>query len=354
MPGGGGRASLVDQLTKFVLEPGPEECSVKCRITRNCKGIDKGIYPTYFLHYEQDNGKRIFLLAGRKRKKCSTSTYVLSTDPTDLSRQGDSTLATVRSNLLGTVFSISRPNSSNFSEPPHQINFRPVYNKSLVHSFEHLIRPESGSGGSDGSSCDNGVDCHQKHKHNSSAAIDCCACPGPKIVPYFNSSFEPSSNAGSVITSLQDIGCVIYQPNILGIAGPRKMKVLLPLPSLSSMHTVISSGNGSNRCNGQVVGGQSLIDKYKNRDICDMILLNSKEASWDRKLNSYVLNFRGRANQASVKNFQLCHSHNPDIVIMQLGKVEQDVFIMDFRYPLSALQAFGIALSSFDCKLACE
>ena len=38
-----------------------------------------------------------FLLAGRKRKKCSTSTYVLSTDPTDLSRQGSSTLATLRS-----------------------------------------------------------------------------------------------------------------------------------------------------------------------------------------------------------------------------------------------------------------
>ena len=55
-----------------------------------------GIYPTYFLHYEQENGRRIFLLAGRKRKKCSTSTYVLSTDPTDLSRQGNSTLATVR------------------------------------------------------------------------------------------------------------------------------------------------------------------------------------------------------------------------------------------------------------------
>ena len=25
-----------------------------------------------------------------------------------------------------------------------------------------------------------------------------------------------------------------------------------------------------------------------------------------------------------------------------------------FRYPLTALQAFGIALSSFDCKIACE
>ena len=33
-----------DHLTKFVLEPGPEDCSVKCRITRNCKGIDKGMF----------------------------------------------------------------------------------------------------------------------------------------------------------------------------------------------------------------------------------------------------------------------------------------------------------------------
>ena len=28
-----------------------------------------------------------------------------------------------------------------------------------------------------------------------------------------------------------------------------------------------------------------------------MIFLHNKEASWDRKLNSYVLNFQGRANQ---------------------------------------------------------
>jgi len=27
---------------------------------------------------------------------------------------------------------------------------------------------------------------------------------------------------------------------------------------------------------------------------------------------------------------------------------------MDYRYPMCAVQAFGIALSSFDSKLACE
>ena len=43
-----------------------------------------------------------------------------------------------------------------------------------------------------------------------------------------------------------------------------------------------------------------------------------------------------------------------DYIVMQFGRVSDDVFTMDYTYPLSALQAFGIALSSFDGKLACE
>ena len=39
---------------------------------------------------------------------------------------------------------------------------------------------------------------------------------------------------------------------------------------------------------------------------------------------------------------------------MQFGRVADDVFTMDYNYPLCALQAFSIALSSFDGKLACE
>jgi len=43
-----------------------------------------------------------------------------------------------------------------------------------------------------------------------------------------------------------------------------------------------------------------------------------------------------------------------DVVVMQFGRVGKDAFTMDFQYPLCALQAFGIALSSFDYKIACE
>jgi len=43
-----------------------------------------------------------------------------------------------------------------------------------------------------------------------------------------------------------------------------------------------------------------------------------------------------------------------DYIVMQFGRVSEDVFTMDYNYPLCAIQAFGIALSSFDGKLACE
>lgn len=43
-----------------------------------------------------------------------------------------------------------------------------------------------------------------------------------------------------------------------------------------------------------------------------------------------------------------------DYVVLQFGKVTSETFTMDYSFPLSALQAFGITLSSFDSKLACE
>lgn len=43
-----------------------------------------------------------------------------------------------------------------------------------------------------------------------------------------------------------------------------------------------------------------------------------------------------------------------DYVVLQFGRIDEHEFTMDFRYPMSAIQAFGICLSSFDGKLACE
>ena len=62
------------------------------------------------------------------------------------------------------------------------------------------------------------------------------------------------------------------------------MKVLIPRPSTDSNTTVFCVG-------------KSFIEKYKQRDTSDLIMLTSKDAEWDKELKSYVLNYHGRATQ---------------------------------------------------------
>lgn len=86
----------------------------------------------------------------------------------------------------------------------------------------------------------------------------------------------------------------------------------------------------------------------------NIVELHNKTPVWNDETQSYVLNFHGRVTQASVKNFQLVHDSDPEYIVMQFGRTSEDVFTMDYRYPLCAMQAFAIALSSFDGKIACE
>ncbi|MGH0164624.1 UNVERIFIED_CONTAM: hypothetical protein FKN15_047568 [Acipenser sinensis] len=86
----------VDDLEEFAVRPATQGVTIKCRITRDKKGMDRGMYPTYYLHLEREDGKKVFLLAGRKRKKSKTSNYLISIDPTDLSRGGESFIGKLR------------------------------------------------------------------------------------------------------------------------------------------------------------------------------------------------------------------------------------------------------------------
>lgn len=113
----------LEDLELFAMRPAPRDVTIQCRITRDKRGVEKGIYPTYYLHMEKEDGKRVrrekpfwfvcveciafllsnildgqvFLMAGRKRKKCKTSNYLISIDPTDLSRDTESFIGKLRS-----------------------------------------------------------------------------------------------------------------------------------------------------------------------------------------------------------------------------------------------------------------
>lgn len=71
-------------------------------------------------------------------------------------------------------------------------------------------------------------------------------------------------------------------------------------------------------------------------------------------MQAFVLNFNGRVDKASVKNFQLIDNDDENKIYLQFGRIAENEFTLDFQWPFSPTQAFAIALSSFDGKLACE
>nr|XP_055046411.1 tubby-related protein 3 isoform X1 [Misgurnus anguillicaudatus] len=268
-PSAEGTSIEVDNLEEFVLRPAPRGVTVKCRISRDKKGMDRGLYPTYFMHLEREDGKKVFLLAGRKRKKSKTSNYLISVDATDLSREGESFIGKLRSNLMGTKFT--------------------VY--------------------------DNGT--------------------------------NPTKNPGALLeenNTRQELAAICYETNVLGFKGPRKMTVIIPGMNMNFERVPVRPACDQ----------ESLLNKWQNHSLENLIELHNKAPVWNDDTQSYVLNFHGRVTQASVKNFQIVHDNDPDYIVMQFGRVAEDIFTLDFNYPMCALQAFAIGLSSFDSKLACE
>ncbi|XP_061438552.1 tubby-related protein 3 isoform X2 [Rhineura floridana] len=258
----------MENLEEFVLRPAPRGITVKCRISRDKKGMDRGLFPTYYMHLERDDNKKVFLLAGRKRKKSKTSNYLISVDPTDLSREGESFIGKLRSNLMGTKFTV----------------------------YDHGVSPIKAQG----------------------------------LVEKADTRHE--------------LAAICYETNVLGFKGPRKMSVIIPGMNLNHQRIPIRPRNEH----------ESLLAKWQNKNMENLIELHNKAPVWNDDTQSYVLNFHGRVTQASVKNFQIVHENDSDYIVMQFGRVAEDVFTLDFNYPLCALQAFAIGLSSFDSKLACE
>jgi tubby-related protein 1 len=141
----------------------------------------------------------------------------------------------------------------------------------------------------------------------------------------------------------KEIGLCRYEQNVLGTKGPRKMKCYIPTVE-NGVSTTFQPANDA----------ESMSRLIDNKEMTGIISLENKAPTWNAQVGAYVLNFYGRVTRASVKNFQLVDVEDPSRIILQFGRVEDEVFTMDVRWPMSIRQAFSICLSSFDYKFACE
>lgn len=86
-------------------------------------------------------------------------------------------------------------------------------------------------------------------------------------------------------------------------------------------------------------------------------MLHNRQPVWIKEINGnsggYMLNFKGRVERPSIKNFILEETLNgPDVLLF--GKVNENKFTIDVSSRISVFIGFAVALSSFDSRLMCE
>ncbi|KAI4352980.1 hypothetical protein L6164_007180 [Bauhinia variegata] len=313
-------------------QPGPRDGTMQCFIKRDKSKLTYHLFLCLSPVLLVENGK--FLLSAKRTRRTTCTEYIISMDADNISRSSNTYIGKLRSNFLGTKFII--------------YDTQPPYNNAQL-------------------------------------------SPPGRSRRFHSKKVSPKVPSGSY-----NIAQVTYELNVLGTRGPRRMHCtmysipssslepggfvpgqpeLLPRPledsfrSISLSKSIDNSSEFSSSRFSDIVGPGNEDEEGKERPL----VLKNKAPRWHEQLQCWCLNFRGRVTVASVKNFQLIAATQPaagaptpaqptqsssssdhDKIILQFGKVGKDMFTMDYRYPLSAFQAFAICLTSFDTKLACE
>ncbi|KAJ8764383.1 hypothetical protein K2173_006123 [Erythroxylum novogranatense] len=292
-------------------QPGPRESPIQCFIKRDPSTS------TYLLYYglvpsEGETDK--LLLAARKFRRATCTDFIISLLADDFSRASNTYVGKLRSNFLGTKFTI-------FDTQP---------------TYEVPIRPTSRR----------------------------------------NRRFHPNQVSPKLSACNYNVGTITYELNVLRTRGPRRMHCVMHTIPVSCIEEVGSAPTTSDVFNGLSSSGSKMkalvpdinststsVSPVTFQSVREPLILRNKAPRWHEQLQCWCLNFRGRVTVASVKNFQLAAATessdaaptvDQEQVILQFGKIGKDIFTMDYRYPLSAFQAFTICLSSFDTKPACE
>lgn len=299
-------------------QPGHRESPIQCFIKRDTATS------TFLLYYglvpsEGENDK--LLLAARKIRRATCSDFIVSLVSDDFSRASNTYVGKLRSNFLGTKFTMYD------CEPTFEVPTQTQHANRISRRF---------------------------HSRQVSPRLPACN---------------------------YSIGTITYELNVLRSRGPRRMHCMMhsiPMSSIEEGGTVPTLTSLTETFGGQFPHLSTSKGKESVSDISspspsqspvltqgseEPLVLKNKAPRWHEQLQCWCLNFRGRVTVASVKNFQLVAAvesfHNvssadQERVILQFGKIGKDIFTMDYRYPLSAFQAFAICLSSFDTKPACE
>ncbi|XP_031117069.1 tubby-like F-box protein 5 [Ipomoea triloba] len=296
-------------------QPGPREFPIQCFIKRD---RSTSTYRLYLgLTPSKDESDKLLLAAKRIRRLTGTD-FMISLVADDFSRSSNTYVGKLRSNFLGTKFTLYDSQSPYHSGAQHNNQRRKRFNANKV------------SPGS--STCVSTI----------AYKLKILRTKGPRRMHCVMHSIP--------LSSIQE-GGTAPTPTSLPLSFGSKYTP----PPVSKVNEPVTDFNSPSLLGSQV--------SPPSPPSQVPLTLRNKVPKWHEDLQCWYLNFKGRVTVASVKNFQLIAAVDPshniahtdqEKVILQFGKIGKDVFTMDYCFPLSAFQAFAICLTSFDLKPACE
>ncbi|CAE7869989.1 TUB [Symbiodinium sp. KB8] len=166
------------------------------------------------------------MLAGKKRSKQRTSNYVISCDKADLNRKGENFVGKLRSNFVGTAFTV----------------------------FDDGEAPKDFAK-------------QKKKKGSGQLRKEIVACT------YVSTALRPCSGQMLTFPRLHPSSLVSQAKNVMGSKGPRKMRVSIPRLDEKGQPLVFAPTVKDETC--------SLMRVFKDGDTADLVCMINKPPKWN-------------------------------------------------------------------------
>ena len=177
---------------------------------------------------------------------------------------------------------------------------------------------------------------------------------------------------------IHELGVVLYETNVTGRV-PNSLRALVPrwdeqymdteqtAKLVERWQTLKATTKLEKRKLSDKLLGRKITKEQKTQyaaveqvEQAQLLIMETKKPEWSAKLNAWTLNFAGRVKEPSKRNFMLVIQQDDESLmaefgqkkpLLRFGKVSKDRYALDFSYPLSPVQAMGIALTTFAQKL---
>ncbi|KAH9268822.1 hypothetical protein BASA83_009109 [Batrachochytrium salamandrivorans] len=126
----------------------------------------------------------------------------------------------------------------------------------------------------------------------------------------------------------RELSHISYTKNVL----PRELQVAISAPMIAE-----DAGYSTD-----------IMADVKSKNVNKLLFLKNKPPKWNEATQSHCLNFGGRVTQPSIKNMQLIAENDENHIVLQFGRCGPDLFTLDVRWPMTPIEAFVIALTTFD------